>query len=285
MPVRHAIRRNALPLLLLTGLLVALFVVPSARNQADATHEPANKVAAAGSDIRPVDEAQPVLTEVVRVDTRADLMLYTSSECSILTQLSTNGNQLPNLGESDGAFGQVKMFITIDGNRVPVSTDDTPLPPAEESDATATDFGEVVFCNRAYQRTVQDTESSVDGHDRELDFIRTRTANAFNWLALDVGTDVYDVPTYITAGGTTVTGNNVVAIELWAEHERRSQSTPGLPDQPARCAEPDPDGHITVASRGLMTCAEAMIGSRTLIVEPTHASVHELPEPAPNVGN
>ena len=261
---------------LLCAIAAVLAVVVG--QSAVATHEPADKAAAAASDIRPVNEAQPVLTEVIRVSSTSDLMLHTTSECSILTRLLTAGNDAANSTESDGAFGQVKMYITIDGNRVPVSTDDTPAPPPEETDTDGQDAGEVVFCNRAYQRTVTDAENDGDGIDGESDYIRTRTANAFNWMAFDVG-KAYDEATYTTGGGTQVTGNNVVAIELWAEYDHASTSAT------ARCASGGSDGDIGGIANTQDTCALAMIGSRSLIVDPTHASNHELPAPAPNTGN
>ena len=80
-----------------------------------------------------------------------------------------------------------ELFITLDGTRVPVSLDDT----EENEQGETDDIGKVVFCNRAYQRTVTDAEENEgvggneggDGFDDEDDFIRTRTANAFNWMA------------------------------------------------------------------------------------------------------
>lgn len=210
---------------MLVGLLLigALFATQSAF----ADHEPANKVAAAGSQTEVFQPGQtvPVLQERVKVSSGADLILSATAECDILTDLTTGGN-----GQSDSAsaFGQVRMWITIDDKVVPVSTDD------------ATETGKVVFCNRAHNKTIRDRENNtpMDGTDEERDMTRTRQANGFNWLALDTGF-VYD---------NLANGQNILDIVLWAEFTN------------------------TTTNRGV---AEARVGHRTLIVEPTNASVHE----------
>jgi hypothetical protein len=233
-----------------------------------ATHEPADKAVATASDLESTSSNNApitVLQERMRVDTTADLILQLSSECSILTSLFTEGGTEKGGSETDSAFGQVKMFIEIDGHRVPVSRDDTAAPNADESDANGDDFGEAVFCNRTYTRRVTDTEDPLDGWDSEDDFIRTRTANAFNWLALNVGTDDPTNSNTFEAYDSPANGNNIVDIVVKAEFQKN----------PGACTTPATDGQATPLGE---TCAEALVGSRTLIVEPTHASNHEQPE-------
>ena len=258
---RHAILAVAVT------ALVGVFLNPIG---AIATHEPADKAVAAANDLAATSNNNApitVLQETMRVSTTSDLILQLTSECSILTSLLTNG-QTSGPAESDSSFGQVKMFIEIDGKRVIVSDNDTPAPPPSETDTTGTDLGEVVFCNRAYQRTVTDAESPADGHDREDDFIRTRTANAFNWLALNAGVDQtdggYDDP--------AIAGNNVVQVVVKAEFTKN----------PGACTSPGADGSGAPLGQ---TCAEALIGTRSLIIEPTHASVHEQPSAGTNTGS
>ena len=221
----------------LVGLLLigALF----ASQSAFADHEPANKVAAAGSDIDTVGEDDIVLSERVRVSTTQDLVLQLTAECSILTKLITGDEGTPTSPQASDtatAFGAVRMRIEIDGVPVAVAGDDNGT---SEDDAADDDdeIGEVTFCNRAYSRTVTDNESPTDGQDKEEDFIRTRTANAFNWLATDIGFN-YDSPT---------NGNNIVDIVVYADYDENATAD---------------------------AVAEAFIGSRTLIAEPTNASVH-----------
>jgi len=207
--------------LFVTSALLVTYVAP----RAGADHEPANKVAAAGSQVEVFapGETVAILQERVKVSSSADLILQLSAECDILTELTTGGN-----GSMDeaGAFGQVRTWITIDDKVVPVSSDDV--------DET----GKVVLCNRAHEKRIQDAEDDDDGTDEEYDMTRTRQANGFNWLALDTGF-VYDDP---------ANGNNILDIVVWAEFTE------------------------TTVNRGV---AEARVGHRTLIAEPTNASVHE----------
>jgi hypothetical protein len=227
---------------LLAVAVACTMIVLATTPQADASHEPANKVAAAGSDIDTVGEDSIVLSETVRVSSTQDLVLQLTSECSILTALTTNNDN-----PTSTAFGSVRMRIEIDGTPVAVATDDND---ASEDDAEDDDSetGEVTFCNRTYSRTVTDQEDPEDGIDEEDDFIRTRTANAFNWLATDIGFN-YDDP---------ANGNNIVEIVVFADYD------------------------TDTAGEAL---AEAFIGSRTLIAEPTNASVHEATEPTGGAGS
>ena len=226
-----------------------------------AHHEPANKYAAAGAvtqDIGPnTDHA--ILTETMKVSSPFDLVLSATAECSILTYLRSAGSNAPGASNTSATEGRVDMYITIDGNRVPVQTGDVnPQMPGVQQDN-----GEVTFCNREYERTITDAEGPLDGIDEERDFIRTRTANAFNWMALDVGFN-YDEPN-IPAGA----GNNIVEIKLWARYTKQGT-------QP--CQE-------VTNNAGQEDCSDAYVGKRTLIAEPTNASVHEAVLPAPGAGN
>ena len=221
-------------------LLAAVLFTTYSAQRAQADHEPANKVAAAGSDIDTVGNDSIILQERLKVSSPFDLILQLTAECSILTALTTNNDNPTSTAE-----GSVRMRIEIDGNPVPVSSDDLAGSTGGADDAADDDdeVGEVTFCNRAYSRTVTDNETALDGVDEEDDFIRTRTANAFNWLALNVG-ETYDSP---------ANGNNIVDIVVFADYDT------------------DTVGEAT---------AEAFVGSRTLIAEPTNASVHETVDPA-----
>ena len=207
---------------------------------AKAEGEAANKLAAGGSETEVIGDGDtvPVLTERMKVSSPRDLILQLTSECSILTALTTNNDE-----PSAEATSTIKMYITIDGHVVPVSADDA-------------DNGRAVFCNRDYKRTVTDQEDD-DGMDQESDYIRTRTANAFNWVALNSG-EAYDEPE---------NGNNILDIVVYAEFDSAND-----------CANPlDPTGE---------TCTQAIVGNRTLVVENTNAMVDEVvtpadPEPAP----
>lgn len=225
-------RRGAIALasLFVASLMLVMYVAPPA----GADHEPANKVAAAGSEVEVMGpgDSVPILSETLKVSSPADLILQLTAECDILTDLTTGGTA----EDSAGAFGQVRTWITIDGKVVPVSTDDT------------TDTGKVVLCNRAHNKTITDAEDPADGTDEERDMTQTRQANGFNWLALDPGF-TYD---------SLENGQNILEIVVYAE----------FTEEVVNQAE-----------------AEALVGHRTLIVEPTSVSVHEAVNATGGKGN
>ena len=261
---------------LLVGLLTVtvIFTAYTATQAFGQNHMPADKAVASGDDLKGTsndEKAIAVLEETMRVSSSSDLIIQVTSECSILTGLVTGDDEAPPgqdpddapfgdaAGSTDSAFsfGQVKFFVSIDGKRVPVASNDTFVDEEEHGDSDTDDFGEVVFCNRAYQRTVtDDADDGDDDLDEEEDFIRTRTANAFNWFALDTGA-VYDSPD---------NGNNVLDVVLWAEFDKKPNACPN---------ETSDDDDTNISE----TCAEALIGSRTMIIEPTHASNTETVDP------
>lgn len=199
-----------------------------------ADHEPANKVAAAGTSVESFDDATPILSETVRVSSPADLILSVTLECSILTELTTGGTGEGGATDFAEAEGRVDIWIEVDGKPVPVST------------STASNQnrpGAVTFCNREYRREVTDEEDPQDGLDEEHDFIRTKDANSFNWLALNTGSTYDDL----------ANGQNILEIVVWADY---MTSTAGE------------------------AVADAFVGQRTLIAEPTNASIHETVDPS-----
>ena len=228
-----------------TAVLIASLIFTWS-TQAQANHEPANKWRAAGSTVEstgPNEDPIPVLHERLKVSSPRDLVLQLTSECSILTALTTDDTN-----DSASSVGQVRMFVEIDGNRVPVSTADFD----EDAPGTQIDDGRVVFCDREYERTVSDSENDSDGQDTESDYVRTRTANAFNWFALNTGQAGYD---------ESYNGNNILDIIVYAEFRK----------QPNDCGTTSPLGQ---------TCAEAFIGRRTLTIETTHGVNDETVTPA-----
>lgn len=222
-----------------TAMVVATLVFTwTTQAQADGTA--ANKLAVAGSTLQttgPNEQPIVVLDETMKVSSPRDLILQLTSECSIVTALSTRDS-----GDTETATGRVEMWITIDGTTVPVSQDDIT-------------GGRTVFCDREYSRTVTDQDG--DGKiDREDDYIATRTANAFNWVAFDAGV-TYDKP---------YNGNNILDIEVLARFTKTTDA-------------------CTLGN----TCSEALIGNRTLVVENTNAQNSEVstvtdPSPAPSSG-
>jgi hypothetical protein len=203
---------------------------------AQATHEPANKPSAAGSNVEVMqanNPAVPILAETVKASNPSDLVIGVTLECSIVTDVTTSGSN-----DTEGAFGQVRIWVEVNGRPVPVSS-------------TEGDDGKVVFCNRAYQRQVQDycdppLEGTDDCNDTEKTFLRTRTSNAFNWFSLNPAT----------------LGTNILNIVAYAE--------------------------FTTSRVGDNSSAEAAVGKRTMIIHPVMATNDEevggaqpTPEPQP----
>ncbi|HWL66632.1 MAG TPA: hypothetical protein VNP73_11710 [Actinomycetota bacterium] len=225
----------------LVGMFVAAVLFTAFTATSSNAQMPADKFAVTGSDVDEVNDNTTILAEQMRVSSPADLILQVTAECSILTQLLTNNEQ-----PASDVFGSVRLRVEIDGVNVPVATndivggggaDDTPNPDVGEGDDDD-EVGEVTFCNRAYGREVTDGEDPADGIDSQDDYIATRAANAFNWIALNAGGDVYDAD-----------GDNILNIAVIADYD--------------------------VETTGMGNVAEAFVGSRTLVVEPTHLAVNE----------
>ena len=247
--------------IIMAGLCAgAIGVIVTGPGGAVATHEPADKVAITASDIDELNDGVVLLEETMRVSSTSDLILQTSAECSILTALRNPGSTEGGATDTQGAFGQVELWITIDGKRVPVSTNDENTGDDASTPETEDNRGEVVFCNRAYAREITDTEGD-DGYDEEDDFIRTRAANAFNWMAFNAGKE-YDA-----------NGDNLVTIQL---HGRYTRETTNGAEELDSCGDNQPDNALIPYNK---TCADAFVGSRSLIVEAVHASTHEAAAP------
>ena len=267
---------RGLPTLLVGMLLIAVLFTAYTAQQAVATHEPANKTGAAGSTVEELgpNGEQVVLEDTIRVSSSQDAIISVTSECSILTSLIT-GEEEQNVNgtaqDSAHSFGEVQMRVEIDGIPVPVSY--------ANGEEAAGDSGDVVFCNRAYQRTVQDrvrdndegcensdgnlnNDDDGDGNENECegdldierDYISTRTANGFNWLAQDIGVNYDD----------RADGNNIVTVQVIATYTYNDVD--GNDDTQTVC--PTAEGSET-------TCSNAYVGKRTLIIEPTNVAIHE----------
>ena len=233
--MQEVLRKASTPLV---AALVAVLTFIAYSNIATATHQPADKVQATGSDVENVDGEVVVLSETMRVSSPSDLILQLTAECSIITELTTNNNN-----PSATSFGSVRMHIEIDGTPVPVAYNDTDASGEDDAADDDSTVGEVTFCNRAYSRTVTDEEDQPDGIDEESDYIRTRTANAFNWFAVDAGGDYYDKD-----------NDNLLTIEVIADYDARATEN---------------------------AVADAFVGSRTLIVEPVHSQNDQQVGPGP----
>jgi hypothetical protein len=196
-----------------TGILVVLLagVLVSSALQAGATHQPADKLfAAASKTVRFSPGAgTTLLTATVKNSKPADIILQVAMECSIITDNVIAGSTVPGAQESAATEGTVRIWIEVDGAIVPIISSSTPPqnppPPGDETD-------KVTFCNRVFNRTVQDAEDPEDGYDRSRDYIETKTSNAFNWVRLNMGSGIHTIVVKGDLSHFSTTGSSASAF-------------------------------------------------------------------------
>lgn len=189
------------------ALVGGMLAVATVKDRAEATHQPADKMfAAASKGVRfSPGTAVPLLSATVRNSKPTDLILQVSMECSILTDNVILGATAPGGQESAATEGTVRAWIEVDGQVVPIISSSSP---PQNPPAPGNDSDKVTFCNRVFNRTVQDEESPEDGWDGSRDFIETKTANAFTWVRLNVGSGLHtivlkgDLSHFATSGST-----------------------------------------------------------------------------------
>jgi hypothetical protein len=214
----HQVATKRLPAAAAAAFLMfaaALFflLMNGSGSTATATHQPADKVTANGSTTEVISPQEEVtlLSGTLRTSSPADLLLQVSAECAITTEITTVGN------DRQRAEGKVTVWVEITDEN-----GETKTVGVNDGDTE----GEVVFCNRVYERET----TLFDDEDATIrTFMDTRQANAFNWVALNVG-------------------KGIQLIEVKARLEQEAT----LP----------PEGEDPRSS------AMAAVGNRTLIVEP-----------------
>lgn len=180
----QVLSRRKLALVLVAGLLLlGLLVLLSSigRSEAVATHTPADKVVASGSKVEVTEPGETVVLSsgILRSSAPSDLLISVTAECSIATDVKTEGN------DDQMAEGVVEVWTEIDGNRVGINS-----VPTSTTSAESQDDGEVVFCNRSFRRKT----TLFDDEDATIEtFERTREASGFNWVALNVGKGTHEV--------------------------------------------------------------------------------------------
>jgi hypothetical protein len=189
-----------------TGLVTALVANGAA---GATTNYPADKmtVAASGLDTAAPNQTIPILKAAMRTSTVEDLVFSLSAECGIYTAVTVTGT------DNQSAFGQIKMMVTIDNpnNTAPDAAHIVRVSPDDTNDP-----GRVVFCNRNHQAT-----STFLANESYGSFIRTRDANAFNWLAPNVGNGIHTITVWAqyqttnTASGTAeaVVGKRSLVVQ------------------------------------------------------------------------
>ena len=198
--------------LLATAITAGLLV--NAMGGAVANHQPANKVSVASSNLETMEtvvvdglESNTVdlFSTTLKASAPTDLILQVTAECSLVTNLANVGNS------DESATATVRVWAEINGDPIVVSSD---------GPGTDQEKAEVVFCNRAHRAIITDLDDEDARFEQHLS---TRTANAFNWVTLNVGSGIHEV---------------VVKAQLVAEATTGAQ-------------------------------ARAMVGKRSLVIEPT----------------
>ncbi|HEX9774531.1 MAG TPA: hypothetical protein VGB83_03000 [Actinomycetota bacterium] len=152
-----------------------------------ATHQPADKPFAAASKVirSGPTEGVELLRATVKNAKPTDLILQVSLECALVTDTILLGSTTPGAQDSTRATATVRAWITIDDVVVPIIS--------EGSGEPGDDTDKVTFCNRVFERTVQDTEDPEDGYDGSRDYIATKSANSFNWVRLNMGSGLHTI--------------------------------------------------------------------------------------------
>jgi hypothetical protein len=236
----------------ITALLMAMYY--GNREGAGAAGTPANKVWVDGAKLdvmtagltAPGSESKDEVVLAkgqIRFSNPTDLRISATAECALWTNTATTGN------DDSEAKARVEMWVTLDGKTVPVSAEDTAADPKTPlfDPADQGPGGHVVFCNRANRMKTEGFDDNAATSDLLIrSYNRSRSANGFNWGALNVGVSQAD-------GGydDPLNGKNLIDVEL---HARLSDS---LTDTKTA------DNNGTDSPY-----AKAAVGKRTMFVEP-----------------
>lgn len=175
----EADRRSALKGLGAAGIGLGLGALATGSASAD---NPADKVGVAGSTMTKMEVARTdtqnhskthtLLSGTIKTSSPTDLLIQPTAETALWTTVATVGN------DSSEAKARITCWIELDGERVLVSSDYT------EAGLSRKQASEVVFDKRAHRmETMQ-----FDDEDAEIEhFLKTRSANGFNWITFDVG--------------------------------------------------------------------------------------------------
>ncbi|MFA5942984.1 MAG: hypothetical protein WC876_00790 [Candidatus Thermoplasmatota archaeon] len=146
----------------------------------------ANKTAAAGSSFVHLGTAVAPLPPTTILDTLIkaggpqDIVIQVALECSLVTDVySTTIDDHPEGYTAVGrAEAHVVVWVLLDGSPVTVG--------GEDAD------GKVTFCDRVHQQEIRDIDEDTGNFTiRQLQ--ETMSANAFNWVALDLGSGIHTI--------------------------------------------------------------------------------------------
>jgi hypothetical protein len=180
--------------------VAALFLpLGSAGDANDGPSNAANKTAAAGSDFVYLGTADNPLGPTTILDTYfktggpQDAVLQVSLECSLVTDVySTTLDDHP---EGYTALGRAEAHVVIS-----VLVDGVPVTVGPNDD------GSVTFCDRVHQQEIRDIDESTGNFTiRQLQ--ETMSANAFNWVVLDLGSATHHIEVVATIVAANTEGS------------------------------------------------------------------------------
>jgi hypothetical protein len=185
----------------------------SASGSGSTTNLPADKMTVAGSNVEVAtpDTDVVVLQAQMRTSNVADLVFQVSSECSIVTDVTNTGDT------TSSAEGTIQMWVTVDDKPVGV------IPGTQGQ----SDTGMVTFCNRKYSTT---TSGFLPTQTIET-YEATKSANAFNWVAMNVGSGVHTIKLHAmlthdetgTATDSMVVGNRTLVVNTTQTAQNQAQ--------------------------------------------------------------
>lgn len=152
-----------------------------------ATHAPADKIGVSASVIEEMHTqvgpgggtSGPItlLSSTMRNSTPTDVIIHVTGECAVWTDVVTT-----DATPTSQSIATVSVWAELDGVTVPVTSDAN-----RDGVPNDADDGRVIFCNRDFK---VNTVGLLPGQLLDL-FIKTRSANAFNWAALNVGSGIH----------------------------------------------------------------------------------------------
>ena len=158
------------------GIILSLSNPKSIIPEADATHAPADKIGVSASTVEVMStpllagsssQEVELLRGSLKTSAPTDLSLSVHAECGLWTDVQVIGTG------SSTAKAAVNVWVEVDGAPVPVSRQ-------------SGDDGKIVFCNRELALQI----AGVPLIDL---FQKTRSANAFQWMDLDVGAGFHTI--------------------------------------------------------------------------------------------
>src|SRR5216110_3198854 len=175
----HMRRRVKIGVLVAAGAVALVLMAPP---KARATHQPADKINVSASTVEVMQtqaglgatSSGPVtlLSGTFRNSTPTDLIIQVTEECALWTDITTP--------ESEAAAA-VTVWVELDGAAVPLTSDSNGDGVFDDPDD-----GKAIFCNRAFR-----ISTPLFVGDVIRLFQKTRSANAFNWGALNVGNGIH----------------------------------------------------------------------------------------------